>query len=104
MVLLHVVEVPGGATSATFGLLKEEARGALGEPEKRVSAEIRDRLKEAGIDFEIEIAFGPPAKSWSSPGRTTSNTSSSGTTAVPASRGCCWAVSPRRSSAVRRCR
>lgn len=62
MILLHVVEVPGGATSASFGLLKEEIKDARGEPEDRISAEIRDRLTEAGVDFQIEIAFGQPTR------------------------------------------
>ncbi|MEF8814388.1 MAG: universal stress protein [Halovenus sp.] len=62
IILLHVVEVPGGATSASFGLLKEEIKDARGEPKDRISSEIRNRLKEAGIDFQIEIAFGQPAR------------------------------------------
>lgn len=62
MVLLHVVEVAGGATGATFTLLKEELKDARGEPEDEISSEIKNRLRDAGIEFEIEIAFGRPSR------------------------------------------
>lgn len=62
MILLHVVEVPSGATSASFSLFKEEFKEARGEPKDQISTAVKDSLKEAGIDFDIEIAFGQPAR------------------------------------------
>jgi len=62
MVLLSVIEVSGGATAAGIDLVQEEVKEARGETKKRISAELSDRLDDAGIEFEIETAVGQPAR------------------------------------------
>jgi len=62
MVLLSVIEVSGGATAAGIDLVQEEVKEARGETKKRISAELSDRLDDAGIEFEIETVVGQPAR------------------------------------------
>ena len=62
IILLRVVEIAGGATSAGFNLIKEKLKQSRGEGPVEIPSRIKDKLDDADIEFEVETAYGEPAK------------------------------------------
>lgn len=62
LILLGVIEVAGGATSAGINLAQEKLKETRAETGTEISNELKERLDEADIEFEIETAFGEPAR------------------------------------------
>jgi len=62
LILLRVVEVAGGATSAGFNMIIEKLKQRRNEGTADVPARIKERLDDAGVEFEVETVFGEPAK------------------------------------------
>jgi nucleotide-binding universal stress UspA family protein len=62
IILLRVVEVAGGATSAGFNLIREMLKEREETDVPEVPSKIKDKLDDAGIEFEIEIVYGEPTE------------------------------------------
>lgn len=62
VILLRVVEVAGGATSAGFNIIKEMLKERTEKGAVEVPSRVKDKLDEADIEFEIETVFGDPAE------------------------------------------
>lgn len=62
LILLRVVEVAGGATSAGFNIIKEMLKERTEKGAVEVPSRVKDKLDEAGIEFEVETVFGDPAE------------------------------------------
>ncbi|MCU4751477.1 universal stress protein [Halobacteria archaeon AArc-curdl1] len=60
LVLLRVIELAEGYTSAGFNLLREQFDEAEAAPD--VSTELRSLLDESGVEFRVETAVGSPAR------------------------------------------
>lgn len=62
LVLLRVVEVAGGSTSAGINIAQEKLKKLRKEAQSDIPDDVLDQLDEAGIEFEVEIVFGDPAR------------------------------------------
>ncbi|MFP8888368.1 universal stress protein [Natrialbaceae archaeon A-CW2] len=60
LILLRVIELAEGYTSAGYNLLRERFDEAEAAPD--VSTELRTLLDEAGVEFRVETAVGSPAR------------------------------------------
>lgn len=62
VILLRVVEVAGGATSAGFNIIKEMLKERQEKGAVEVPSRVKDKLDEADVEFEVETVFGDPAE------------------------------------------
>lgn len=62
IVLLRVIEVAGGSTSAGLGLAREKLKKRRKEVAGKLSEEIEELIDTADIEFRIESVTGQPAR------------------------------------------